>query len=282
MVETEDSEQHLCHVRSKALETICGDRVICQRQHQSLDVIESIQSRDNQITRLDNFNRQKTVAANIDHMLIVVAALPEFSSLIVDQYLACASLIRCKASLIVNKAELAYSQSMDVNQISKTYQPLCEQVIFVSAKLGYGLQNLRHLLNDDYAIMVGQSGVGKSSLINRLLNTQQIKVSALSDGIQQGMHTTSHASAYDVGLGKIVDSPGVRSFTPIFAKEDRIVDGFREFADFSGDCKFSNCEHLKEPHCAVKEAVDKGLIMASRYSNYQTLHEQHSCQNSFY
>ena len=215
-------------------------------------------------------------------MLIVVDPLPEFSSLIVDQYLACASLIHCKASLIINKSELAHTQALDVNQITQTYEPLCQQVLFVSAKLGYGLQGLRQLLNDDYAIMVGQSGVGKSSLINRLLNTQEIKVSALSDSIQQGMHTTSNASAYDIGSGKIIDSPGVRSFSPIFAKEDRIVDGFREFSNFAVDCKFSNCEHLKEPHCAVKEAVDNGLITPSRYLNYQTLHDQHTCQNSSY
>lgn len=272
IVEDSRGQQHNCHARSKAIDAVCGDTVNCTSQNQSLDAIEAIQTRNNQITRLDNFKREKTLAANVDHMLIVVAAVPEFTSLFIDKYLACAELIECKASLVINKCELLNNNNVDIAQIQSIYNNVCSNIITTSAKLGYGIAQLRKILSSEYSILVGQSGVGKSSLINRLLHSNQIKIANLSDQIQQGTHTTSQARAHSIGnKGKIIDSPGVRTFTPIFENSSTIMLGFKEFLPYLGKCKFNNCMHIDEPNCAVKQAVTNGTIHSSRYTSYLSI-----------
>lgn len=269
ITEDQKKNQHECHVRSNAIEAVCGDFVLCQAQQQSLDVIEKILPRTNQITRIDNFNREKTLAANIDHIFIVVAATPAFSTLLIDKYLACAQLNQCKASIIINKCELLNEHNIDFQALESIYKNLTQHFILCSAKLGYGISNIRHALLNESSILVGQSGVGKSSIINRLLNKNKIKVSSLSENIQQGRHTTTTAFAHPINVnGKIIDSPGVRTFTPIFNNADEIVDGFTEFASLSTQCKFNNCQHINEPSCAIKKAVENNHIHSSRYASY--------------
>ncbi len=280
IVEDLKNDQHHCHPRSKAIDAVCGDIVDCVAQNQSLDTIEAIHPRVNQITRLDNFNREKTLAANIDHLLIVIAPIPEYSLILIDKYLACAELIQCKASLIINKCELSQATNTDINLLESIYQDVCANIFVTSAKLGYGIAQLRQTLSSGYSILTGQSGVGKSSLINRLLNSNKIKVADLSGQIQQGTHTTSHAQAYSIGQnGKIIDSPGVRAFTPIFEDGSNVMLGFKEFQSYIHKCKFNNCMHINEPNCAVKNAVNQKYIRLERYRNYQTIFKELTNQN---
>ena len=275
IVEDLKNNQHHCHPRSKAIDAVCGDLVDCVSHKQSLDTIESIHPRVNQITRLDNFSREKTLAANIDHLLIVIAPIPEYSTMLIDKYLACAELIQCKASLIINKCELLRANKADINMLESIYKDVCVNIFVTSAKLGYGVAQLRQTLHTDYSILAGQSGVGKSSLINRLLFSNEIKVADLSEQIQQGTHTTSHAQAYSIGQkGKIIDSPGVRAFTPNFADGSKVMLGFKEFQSYIHKCKFNNCMHIDEPHCAVKNAVEQKYIRPERYQNYQTIFKE--------
>ncbi len=207
IVEDEHGEQHACHARSKSVDAVCGDNVECETKDQSKDVIEKICARRNQITRIDNFKREKTIAANIDHMIIVVAAAPTFSTSLIDKYLACAQLNHCKATLVVNKAEMLNDNSINIIELEKTYHALFQNFIITSAKLGYGIQTLRLALADETSILVGQSGVEKSSLINHLLNNNNIKVGKLSENIQQGKHTTTNAFTHNIHHnGRLIDS----------------------------------------------------------------------------
>lgn len=275
IVEDTLGSTHKCHVRSNSMEAVCGDNVECLTQSQSLDVIQKIQPRINQITRIDNFQREKTLAANINHLLIVIAAKPAFSTLTIDKYLACANLIKCEVSIIVNKAELLTEASIDITELEKTYQPLTKNFIVASAKLGYGMMNIRNAIGDSNSILVGQSGVGKSSIINRLLNNTQIKVATLSSNIQQGKHTTSNAHAHNINThGKIIDSPGVRTFMPTFKDIQTVMLGFSEFLPYLSECKFNNCQHVEEPHCAIKDLVESGNIQSSRYNNYLSIYNE--------
>lgn len=272
IVEDKTGEQHQCHVRSYAIEAVCGDYVECLKQTQSLDVIEKIQPRKNLITRIDNFGREKTLAANIDHMLIVIAATPEFSTLLIDKYLASAQLNQCKASLIINKVELLNKCQTNINELEKMYLNLVDNLIVSSAKLGFGISNLRNILDEDINVLVGQSGVGKSSIINRLLHSSQIKVGTLAENIQQGRHTTTTAYAHSVNKnGKIIDSPGVRTFMPVFKNIEQVMLGFREFIPRIRKCKFNNCLHMNEPNCAIQHAVDNKEIHPQRYENYLSI-----------
>ena len=267
--------QHKCHARSQAIDAVCGDRVQCSSQNQSFDAIEQILPRNNQITRIDNFNREKTLAANIDHMFIVIAAKPEFSTLLIDKYLACAQLNACKASLIINKAELLREHDINIQSLEDIYSKVTEHIFICSAKLGFGISKIRQALDNEMSILVGQSGVGKSSIINRLLYNTNIKVGSLSEGIQQGRHTTTTAFAHSINSnGKIIDSPGVRSFTPMFSVKDKIINGFREFAAIKEPCKFNNCTHINEPGCAIKNAVDQNRINPSRYASYVSIYSE--------
>ena len=269
IVEDQSHQQHQCHARSQTMEAVCGDHVHCLRQHNSHDVIEEILPRRNQITRVDNFKRKKTLAANIDHIFIVISPTPEFSLLLIDKYLACARVSHCKASIIINKSELIHDYRINLNQLESIYVNLVEYFIAMSAKLGYGISTLCKALHNDTSILVGQSGVGKSSIINRLMNNNDIKVMPVSDQIQQGRHTTSNAYAYRVNDGgKIIDSPGVRTFTPAFTSTEELITGFAEFEAFAGKCKFNDCLHINEPGCAIRHAVDENIIHSSRYQSY--------------
>ena len=275
IVEDNSGTKYQCHARSNAIDAVCGDYVECLQQAQSLDVIENIQTRKNQITRIDNFKREKTVASNIDHMLVVIAPAPEFSTLLIDKYLASAQLNQCKASLIINKAELLAEKNININEIEDIYSSLMQNFIVTSAKLGYGISELRSTLGEATNIFVGQSGVGKSSLINCLLHSSQIKVGNLSENIQQGRHTTTTAYAHSINqTGKIIDSPGVRTFMPVFQSVEQVMHGFSEFIPLIGKCKFKNCMHLDEPDCVIKQAIEVERIDVQRYENYQSICEE--------
>lgn len=269
IVENEQGQQHHCHARSNALDAVCGDYVKCNATSESRDVIENICERKNKIARIDNFKREKILAANIDHIIIVVAATPAFSTLLIDKYLACAHINKCKTTLTLNKAELLNANHVDVNLLENTYKGLTDNFIITSAKLGYGIQSLRKVIANENTILVGQSGVGKSSLINCLLHDNHIKVGELSASIQQGKHTTTNAFAHSINQhGKIIDSPGVRTFMPIFKNTQEVMLGYKEFLPHIKHCKFSDCQHINEPKCAIKSEVDKGIIKQSRYQNY--------------
>ena len=269
IVEDKHGEQHACHARSKSVDAVCGDNVECEAKNQSKDVIEKISERKNQITRIDNFKREKTIAANVDHIIIVVAATPIFSALLIDKYLACAQLNNCKATLVINKAELLNDNHIDISELENTYKNLVNNFIIASAALGYGIQTLRKALSNETSILVGQSGVGKSSLINRLLSNNNIRVGTLSENIQQGKHTTTNAFAHNINdCGKLIDSPGVRTFMPIFKDVKEVMLGYSEFLPHLGNCKFSDCQHINEPHCAIKSAVEKNIIQPARYKSY--------------
>jgi len=269
IVEDEQGEQHACHARSKSVDAVCGDNVECVTKNQSKDVIERICERKNQITRIDNFKREKTIAANVDHIIIVVAAAPAFSTSLIDKYLACAQFNHCKATLVINKAEMLNDNQVDISRLENTYKDLVDNFIITSAKLGYGIQTLRLALSNETSILVGQSGVGKSSLINRLLNNNRIRVGELSENIQQGKHTTTNAFAHNVNnSGRLIDSPGVRTFMPIFKDVQQVMLGYREFLPHLGNCKFSDCQHINEPQCAIKTAVEKNIIQPERYQSY--------------
>ena len=269
IVEDDYGQQHICHARTNANDAVCGDIVDCESIQDSQDVITLIRTRKNQLTRLDNFNREKTVAANVDHMLIVIAPLPIYSTSLIDKYLACAQLNNCKTTLVVNKAELLFQNDIDIIGLESTYDELTDNLIVVSAKLGYGIQQLRNILSNEISIFVGQSGVGKSSLINSILNNTNIKTGELSDHIQQGKHTTTNAYAHTINSqGKLIDSPGVRSFIPIFKSREEVMYGYKEFLPYIGQCKFSDCQHINEPQCAVKSAVRLNIIKQSRYQSY--------------
>lgn len=264
-----------CLAHKSAAEAVCGDYVICQSQDSGQDVISQIKTRKNEVTRVDRFKKRKTLAANVDQLLIVVTHTPKYDLLLIDRYLSYAEIIGCKASLLFNKAE-DYQKSIPcLRELESIYTPLGYPIYACSAKLGYGLSTVERNLFQTIDILVGQSGVGKSSLINTLFHQPFAKTSALTHAIEQGKHTTVNARIYRLAQGgEIIDSPGIRSFTPEIGSVEELKRSFIEFQKYEDYCQFNNCIHIDEPKCGVKKAVADGEIHTSRYANYKLILEE--------
>lgn len=264
----------------RQLRPVCGDRVEWARPRDSSDaLIVRLLPRDNELSRPDRRGRKEILAANISQLIVVSAAVPKPDPFLVDRYLAMAELMRADARLVYNKMDLGRdSGAIDLEEFSHIGYPVHQ----LSAMDGQGLDGLMEALRGQTSILVGQSGVGKSSLINAILPGLDIATSEVSTATGEGKHTTTasvlhhlprieSSNAPTLRSGEIIDSPGVRDFAPSPVPARDVVRGFREFAEPSLKCRFSNCMHLREPDCGVKEAVDSGAISPRRYESYRRL-----------
>jgi len=206
-------------------------------------------------------------------LLIVIAPLPAFKEALIDRYLVAAELSRMIPVIVLNKTDLLDETTREtLMQRLAIYAQIGYQVIPVSADLAHGLDRLRPVLRERSSIVVGQSGVGKSSLINGLLPGVDARVGDVSEATNKGTHTTTTAMLYHLPDhdGTIIDSPGIREFGLWQIRADEVALGFREFNDYREQCKFRNCLHRSEPGCAVREQVGQ-RISAQRYDSYLKL-----------
>jgi len=209
------------------------------------------------------------VLANLDWLLVVIAPLPEPDLFVADRYLAAAESAGIEAALVINKADLGVDAALEAQLHGYAlagYRP-----ITVSAAAGTGLDALAAACGARMGALVGQSGVGKSSLAARLIPEANIAIGALARA-QDGRHTTTASRLYPLaGGGQLADSPGVRDFAPALATLDTRSLGFKEVARRAGGCRFLDCQHLREPDCAVRAAVERGAMHARRYESYRRL-----------
>ena len=212
----------------------------------------------------------KTIAANIDRIIIVVAPYPEPHANLIDRYLVAANSIAIEPVLLINKTDRIDDESRDkIQYLEKTYRALGYQVHMVSTKNGAGLDEFREYLTHYTSVFVGQSGVGKSSLVNALLPESNLRVGELTDR-QLGSHTTTSATLLHFpGGGHLIDSPGIREFGLWHMDEAEVLEGFIEFRPFMGHCKFRDCSHRHEPSCAILEALTAGKISHTRMDSYR-------------
>ncbi|MBT8428766.1 MAG: ribosome small subunit-dependent GTPase A, partial [Gammaproteobacteria bacterium] len=215
--------------------------------------------------------QEKAIAANITQLVVVLACQPEPTGYMSDQYLIAAERIGVRGLICLNKADLLNEEArVRFRERFAHYESIGYPVIQISAKTEHGLDPLREHLRDQTSILVGQSGVGKSSLINALIPRQQILEGSLSAATGLGRHTTSAATLYQLDSGgELIDSPGVRSFRLGELTRQELERGFRDFLPFLGRCRFHNCAHLAEPGCAIRAAVESGQIMPERLESYQ-------------
>jgi ribosome biogenesis GTPase len=244
--------------------------------------VEAVHERKSVLTRPDFYDGVKPIAANIDQIIIVSAILPELSLNIIDRYLVASETLDVEPLLVLNKTDLLDGNARAfVDKQMDIYRKIGYRVLMVSSHEKQGLAELESALTGRVSIFAGQSGVGKSSLLNALLDldlsSNEIVTNDVSDVSGLGQHTTTAARLYHFPHGgDVIDSPGVREFGLWHLEPDQVTRGFAEFRPFLGDCKFRDCKHDTDPGCAIREAVENGQIDRSRFDNYHRILESMS------
>ena len=255
-----------------------GDRVVFEITDE-LDLkglIVKIENRDNYIIRKSvNLSKQThIIASNIDCcFLFVTPSNPQTSSLFIDRILVSTKSYGIETVILFNKTDI-YSEKDDelINNLNNIYKTAGYKTLRISVKKGTNIDLVKSLMKNKVSVFTGHSGVGKSSLINNLDPSLNLRTSIISEQNEQGQHTTTFAEMFDLADGaKIIDSPGIKGFGLIDIDKNEIGGYFNEIAKLSQNCKFNNCLHNNEPSCAVKKAVDSNGISKSRYNNYLSL-----------
>ena len=248
------------------------DRVVWRDSDQE-GVVVSALPRRSQLARPDSFGNMKVVAANIDRMLITLAPQPEPHANLIDRYLVVAETLGLSAILLVNKIDL-FDEVQILDELLSGYRTLGYPVIKISAHTGTGMNALVDMLSEGTSVFVGQSGTGKSSIIQNLLPDETIKVGRLSEQVNKGRHTTTHSRLYHFPNGGCcIDSPGIREFGLWHMTANEVAAGFREFQPFLGRCRFRDCTHSNDPNCALQDAIVAGHITPARFQSYTRIVE---------
>ena len=268
LVESNDGELFQCTSRRNIDISVAGDEVIFQPTDNDNGIVTALLPRKNELKR-----QEKLIAANVDQLWLVVAAEPKYQFDLIDRYLVVAENANLPVSIIVNKIELVDDlESLYADFL--IYQNLGYKLHFISVKEQLNLGDLKQQLADKTHIFLGQSGVGKSSLINELIPDLNIRVNEISEKSKLGKHTTTNTCIYKIASGgDLIDSPGIRELQLDNLEAKDILNGFREFTPLLGNCRFRNCQHINEPNCAIKEALESGGIHPYRYNSYLRLIE---------
>jgi len=268
IVEDSERNRYHCAMKGKRLRAVCADEVHW-RLHQTEvgdGIVTEILPRHTELARPDSRGRTEVVAANMTQIVVVVAPRPQPDLSLVDRYLVSAELIGIAAVIVANKSDIGELNLLEFDAIGYHTVSTC-------AKQPETLQELAKLLVANTSIFVGQSGVGKSSLLNTMIPGLDSRTQELSSGSGEGRHTTTASVLHHLSNGgEVIDSPGVRDYAPPPISDRELADGFVEFR--TRECRFSNCRHLAEPDCGVKTALAEGKIGERRYASYCHLMER--------
>ncbi len=270
LVELPDASLLDCVTRGKRRDLACGDRVSLAPSAPGLGVIEVTAPRTTLLYRSEA-RRQKLIAANVTQIIIVIAAVPAFHEDLVNRCLAAAEHGRIASLILLNKADLAES-AMALESL-ELYRRLGYRVLALSA--WHDVQPLRPLLESQVSVLVGQSGMGKSTIINRLLPHASARTEEVSRGRGSGRHTTTYARLYHLDAGShLIDSPGMQEFGLHHLSLDDAAQAFVEFRPWLGRCRFRDCRHLAEPDCGIAAACSAGEISERRLASYRRLAQE--------
>ncbi|MFZ1444995.1 MAG: ribosome small subunit-dependent GTPase A [Candidatus Dechloromonas phosphoritropha] len=268
VVELDNGTLLPCFPRGKRSDISCGDRVDVQRTSDDQGVIEAIQPRTSLLYR-SNVVRQKLIAANVDQIVIVVATEPAFSDELVTRALLAAESEEIEPLIVLNKCDLSERVPAARAQLA-VFTTLGYRIVELSAR--DHAEDLRPELHGYTSVLVGQSGMGKSTLVNALVPEAQAATREISAALDSGKHTTTHATLYHLDPDSaLIDSPGLQEFGLGHLDRQEIEYAFREFRPYLGKCRFRDCHHNREPDCALIAAVDAGNIDKRRFAIYHRI-----------
>ncbi|GGC58103.1 small ribosomal subunit biogenesis GTPase RsgA [Marinobacter halophilus] len=264
-----------CFVRANIDSLVTGDRVVWRPGKSETGVIVARCERGNLLQRPDNFGALKPVAANIDHIVLVIAPEPEPHDNLIDRYLVASESCDIPAVILLNKTDLINDQNRrQIDTLLSRYEGLGYKVARTSATAGDGkpAPEVEALVRDQTTVFVGQSGVGKSSIIQTLLPDELLRVGAVSESTGKGVHTTTTAKLFHLPAGgDLIDSPGIREFGLWHMTPQEVEYGFREIRPLIGMCKFRNCRHMGDPGCALDAAVEAGTVSRERLKSFHRI-----------
>lgn len=269
LVEDAQGARYPAFVARRGLRVVCGDRVRwLSGDTEDRAVVEQL-PRETELRRPDSRGRSEVLAANVTQLVVVCAPTPAPDPFIIDRYLAAAEVMGAAAAIVMNKSDLGAALPAG---LAEEYATLGYPVLHASAVAGSGLEALGQQLHSRRSLLVGQSGVGKSSLLNALVPGIEAETATISTATGEGRHRTTATTLHRLSCGgELLDSPGVRDFAPALDDPRLAAAGFREIVAAADACRFANCRHMREPGCAVKAGVEDGRISARRYESYRRL-----------
>lgn len=297
-VEDNDGIQYRCNIRRTLSSLVTGDHVVwrpaitsktaiekssneksSELEQTTIEkvtgIVEAVHQRTSIVTRPDLYDGIKPIAANVDQIIIVFAILPELSLNVIDRYLVACENLTIQPLILLNKIDLLdHADRKKIESMMAIYRKINYPVFMVSSQTGEGIESFKQLLVGKVSIFTGQSGVGKSSLLNTLLppTEKQILINTVSNHSGLGQHTTTASRLYHLLQGgDVIDSPGVREFGLWHLTAKQVTEGFVEFHHYLARCKFRDCRHLDDPGCALRDAVERGEIAAGRFDNYHRI-----------
>lgn len=285
-VKTSDGEIVNCRIKGKfriqgiksTNPVAVGDYVTFSVTPEGEGLISEIAERKNYVVRRPaNLSKQRhIIAANVDQALLIVTVnYPETSTTFIDRFLATCEAYRVPAKIIINKKDLYSEDELEyMRNLMFLYEQIGYQCFAVSALTGEGVEDIRSLLSGSVSLLSGNSGVGKSSLINAVCPDFKAKTGEISEIHNKGMHTTTFSEMFELDEGTyLIDTPGIKGFGTIDFEKEEVGHFFPEIFNISKDCRFGNCTHVHEPGCAVIKAVEESYISQSRYNSYLSVME---------
>ncbi|MBB5019432.1 ribosome biogenesis GTPase [Chitinivorax tropicus] len=264
-----DQQIYECTTRGKRTDLACGDKVTVRISNQQQAVIEQVLPRQSLLYRADDW-REKLIAANVSQVVIVVAPFPSFSEEFLGRCLVACEATDIQPLIVLNKCDLPEAETAKA-QLA-LYETLGYRLLPLSAK--QSVASLQPLLTGHTTVLIGQSGMGKSTLINALLPAAQARTGDISLALDSGKHTTTHATLYPLDAeSAIIDSPGMQEFGLTHVSGDQLAHCFPELRPYIGECRFANCRHLSEPNCAISQALATGTLTERRVMLYRKLRQ---------
>ncbi len=274
LVEDDAGERLDCAIFGRRLELVCADRVRFERDGSNRGIVHEVLPRRSFISRSNARGESEPVAANATQLVVVLSHPPLPDFYLVDRYLAAAEAAQLPAVIVLNKSDLDSDRMDECRAELAVWRALGYTTAEASAQSGAGLEALGASLRKHSSLLVGQSGVGKSSLLNALAPLAAVETRQIVSKTGKGSHTTTRTALYKLPAGgELLDSPGVRDFAPGADLLHNAADGFREIAAAARGCRFTDCRHGDEPDCAVRDATDAGAISERRYRSFTQLRD---------